>query len=178
VQISGIVRGSSKSAQLTASKTSVYPVNLTAEVTSQTKNQTTFEITVVSVSGIPQKQGALKVESQKSGAKKGINLTKAHNNGRANNGRVSVTLPEGYIQKINIRYRPTELWWEQNLRYGSGMTAMARTTTTQWVGGGFPAFKHLIELVVVTLLFLGPMLGMLYFVDVLTNGRLIGVYSR
>ncbi|MFC6977019.1 hypothetical protein ACFQL1_23610 [Halomicroarcula sp. GCM10025709] len=177
IRVTGIVRGSKQTATLSASSVvQVYPVNLTAELANRNKTHTSLKITAISVSGIPQKRGTLVVNSRR--AKSRVNLTRAHNIGRASNGRVIVHLAQPHVREVKMRYIPRETWWEQNRHYGSGETAMSETKTIQRIGGGFPAFKHAIELAVAVILMFGPMIAMLYFVDVLTNGRLIGVYSQ
>ncbi|MFC7078078.1 hypothetical protein [Haloarcula halophila] len=188
VVVTGIVRGSKESGWLNK-PTVVHPTNLTAEVTNRSKNGTEIEISILSPTDQPVKQGTLILDPGQLGARTGLNITRAYTTGGAPrspatvintsaSGTIVVRIPQTNVRELEIRYIPPEPWWDQFIRLGPVVAAMGQTETTQRVGGGFPAFKHLIELAVLTLLSFGPMLAMLYLADVLTNGRLIGMYSN
>ena len=188
VVVTGIVRGSKESGWLNK-PTIVHPTNLTAEVTNRSKKGTEIEISILSPTDQPVKQGTLILDPGHPGARTGLNITHTYTTGGAPSspatvintyasGTIVVRIPQTNIRELKMRYIPPEAWWDQIIRLGPVTAAMGTTETTQRVGGGFPAVKHLVELVVLTLLSFGPMLAMLYLADVLTNGRLIGLYSN
>ncbi|WP_276224489.1 hypothetical protein [Haloarcula halophila] len=188
IMVKGIVRGSQQSARL-RNPTVVHPANLTAKVTNRSKKGTEFEISILSPTDQPVKKGTLILDPGQPGARTGINITHAYTTGGAPrspatvintyaSGTIVVRIPQTNIREFEMLYIPPEPWWDQYIRLGPVVAAMGKTRTTLRVGTGLPPFKRLIELAVVTLLWFGPLLGMLYLADVLTNGRLIGLYSN
>jgi len=155
-QINGIVRGHSVP---TSELTPIREVNITADVVSESEDQTDLKVLVETQAGDPVKQGQLTIKTREATVQRSLSGT---------GGEVVVTLPHDEYESSQIQYVPAKLFWRQ-----SGDGAVRETTVPHHPGSDFWEFTKILDLIVVTVLWFLPLGLLLYGLDVMSNGKLL-----